>query len=101
MINGKLYGCWLFLLLPAIPAWLPIVGNIIPLIILFLVFSAVQVIPDLWLGYRIMSLFALLCILTAGGFHIKSFQQLAKRLCQYILSFFVACGREALFTTHN
>lgn len=74
MINGQL-----FLALLLIVVRFLIMRNIISLIVLLLIFPAVQVIPDLRLGDRIVTLLALLRVLTACGFHMCGFQKSQKR----------------------
>lgn len=69
MINGQLFLTLLLVVMRFL-----IMRNIVPLDVLLLIFPAVQVIPDLRPGDRIVTLFALLCILTACGFHISGFQ---------------------------
>lgn len=61
---------WVFIMLR-----LSVMGNIVPFKVLLLVLPAVQVVPDLRFGDRIMSLFALPGILTACCFHNIIFRQ--------------------------
>lgn len=72
------YPLLLFSLL-LIVVWFPVMGNIIPFKILFLIFPAVEVIPDLRPGSCTQPLFALLRILTACRFHITGFSIPLKR----------------------
>jgi hypothetical protein len=68
MINGQLFLALLLIVLRFL-----IMRNIIPLKVLLLIFPAVQVVPDLRLGDRIVALFTLLCVLTACSFHMSDF----------------------------
>ena len=82
MINGKCYCLYVLFAafgLTGIVVWFSVMGNIVPFKILFLVFPAIEVVPDLRFGNAIMSLFTLLCVGIACGFHTGDFRILLKR----------------------